>query len=460
MIPVIAIVGRPNVGKSTLFNFLTKSRAAIVADMPGVTRDRQYGEGKIGAKPYIVVDTGGLFGEEDNISNLMTKQAFLAMQEADVILFIVDGRAGIISEDQTIVKKLRQLKKPVFLVVNKVEGLNVDVVKSEFYRLGLQEPLPIAAAHGQGIETLMSVVLENLPAVESTESIKEEGIKIAIIGKPNVGKSTLVNRILGEERVLVFDQPGTTRDSIVVPFQRRGTDYVLIDTAGVRKRSKLKESIEKFSVIKALQAIDAANVVIFVIDARENITDQDLHLLGFVLDAGRALIIAINKWEGLKPDVRQQVRKELDRRLTFVDYAPKYFISALRGMGVGDLFSGINLVYQSAMKKMSTPILTRILQKALEEHQPPLVHGRRVKLRYAHAGGHNPPVIVLHGTQTESLPIAYQRYLMNTFRDRLKLVGTPVRLELKNSENPYKGRKNVLTERQVRKRKRLLKRKK
>ena len=439
-LPVIAIVGRPNVGKSTLFNRLTKTRDALVADMPGLTRDRQYGQGKVGDKPYIIVDTGGLGDEETAVDILMAGQAQQAIQEADHILFMVDGRAGLTAVDQSIARSLRKLGKPLSLVVNKSEGLN-QAIAADFYSLGLGEPQLIAAAHGENIDDLMSHALNNLPDAEIVDDLAaNEGIKIAIVGRPNVGKSTLVNRMLGEERVVVYDAPGTTRDSIAIPFERFGKHYTLIDTAGVRRKRSVNEMIEKFSVIKTLQAIESANVVVLIINAQEGITDQDLHLLGYVIDAGRALVVAVNKWDGLTQDQREIVRTGLDRRLVFVNFAKIKFISALHGTGVGELYPLIEEAYLAATKDFSTSELTRLLEQAVATHQPPLVHGRRVKLRYAHPGGHNPPVIVIHGKQTSALPNAYKRFLESFYRKALKMNGTPIRLEFRDSANPYVDR--------------------
>ncbi|MFN2308433.1 MAG: ribosome biogenesis GTPase Der [Gammaproteobacteria bacterium] len=458
MLPVIALVGRPNVGKSTLFNFLTRSRDALVADVPGLTRDRKYGTGRLGARPYLVVDTGGLSGTETGIDALMAKQSWQAVEEADVVLFMVDAREGLTATDEAIGTRLRRAGKSVLLVVNKVDGLNSALVTAEFHRLGLGDPCAIAAAHGQGVNELVARTLAGLPPVdpEDQPSQEEGGIRIALIGRPNVGKSTLLNRILGEERVVTFDQPGTTRDSIFVPFERDGQRYTLIDTAGVRRRARVSEVVEKFSVIKALQAMEAAHVVILVLDAHEGIGEQDATLAGYAADSGRALVVAINKWDGLTTDARDWVRQELDRKLPFIPFAETFFISALHGTGVGDLFKAVGRCYQSAIAKFPTPQLTRILEQLVFAHQPPLVQGRRIKLRYAHQGGQNPPVIVIHGNQTERLPEAYQRYLVNAFRKALKLVGTPLRVELRTGENPFKGRRNKLTPRQQQKRKRLV----
>ena len=453
MLPVIAIVGRPNVGKSTLFNCLTKSRDALVLDLPGVTRDRQYGEGKINDRRYIVIDTGGIGEGETGIDSPMTAQAKLAMQEANDIVFLVDGRAGLTAADQKIAKLLRPLNKKIYLVVNKIDGVNQDIGLSDFYCLGLGEPWPIAAAHRRGVSTLIEDISLTF-AVENVIVEKDDRIKIAIIGKPNVGKSTLVNRMLGEERVIVYDHAGTTRDSIKIPLERDATKYTLIDTAGIRRKGRVNEVLEKFSVVKALQAIDSANVVIYVIDARENVSEQDLNMLGFILDAGRSLVLAVNKWDGLSEIVRTTVKEEIDRRLGFVSFAKLHTISALHGTGVGNLFKLVNEAYAAAMQPLSTAKLTNLLEKAVTEFQPPLVRGRRVKLRYANPGGHNPPIIVIHGNQTKDLPNSYQRYLVNFYRQALNMVGTPLRLRFRTADNPFKGRRNKLTLRQKAKRKR------
>jgi GTP-binding protein len=455
--PVIALVGRPNVGKSTLFNCLTRSRDALVANQPGLTRDRKYGEGQVGDRPYLVVDTGGLSGDKEGLGELMADQAWLAVKEADVTLFLADARDGRVAGDDEIARRLRAANKPVHLVVNKIDGAQTEVVMAEFHGLGLGRPMGITASHGGGVRSLMEEVLQGLPEPEADEEEVAHGIKIAIVGRPNVGKSTLINRILGEERVLVFDMPGTTRDSIFVPFERRGQQYTFIDTAGVRRRGKVHDKLEKFSVIKALQAIERASVVLLVIDAHQGISDQDAHLLGFVLDEGRSLVIAINKWDGLSATERERVKYELGRRLQFVDFASLHFISALHGTGVGELFKPILNAYRSATRHFATPELTRILEQAVAAHQPPLVRGRRIKLRYAHQGGRNPPMIVIHGNQTKDVPATYRRYLANVYRKALRLEGTPVRIDFKTGANPYEGRKNTLSKRQIDKRSRLRK---
>jgi len=458
MLPVIALVGRPNVGKSTLFNFLTRSRDALVADLPGLTRDRQYGRVKIGKTPYILVDTGGIADNAEGIEGISKIQVEKALEEADVICFMVDAREGLSASDHVIANNLRKLAKPVILITNKVDGLDASSAANDFYALALGEPVQVAASHGRGVPELLERVAELLPAVSMPEPDNSKGIAIAVVGRPNVGKSTLVNRLLGEERVIVFDQPGTTRDSIYIPFERNGKQFTLIDTAGMRRRSKIAETIEKFSVIKSMQAIDKAQVVIYLIDASEGVTDQDAHLLGQVLEAGRALIIGLNKWDGLDTSQRETVKRQLEVKLSFLEFAEKHPISALHGSGVGKLFDVVHTLYESAMVNMSTPVLTRILKEATDAHQPPLVNNRRIKLKYAHQGGRNPPVIVIHGVQTDALALSYKRYLMNYFREKLKLSGTPIRLEFKSPVNPFQGQKNKLTDWQVKKRERLMKR--
>ena len=457
MLPVIALVGRPNVGKSTLFNRLTRSRDALVADLPGLTRDRKYGLGRIGDRPYMVVDTGGLGDETEGVEALMARQSWQAVEEADAVLFLVDAREGLTAADEAIAERLRRTGKPVWLVVNKTDGLDAEVVRTEFFALGLGEPHPIAAVHGRGVSALIHRVLAELPRAEPPppEAEGEEVIRIALVGRPNVGKSTLLNRILGEERVVAFDQPGTTRDTIEVPFERDGRRYLLMDTAGVRRRGRIGDAVEKFSVIKALQAMEAAHVVILLVDAREGVVEQDATLAGLAAESGRAIILAVNKWDGLDPDQKARVKAELDRRFPFLEFAERHFISALHGTGVGHLFESVQRAWASARAHFPTPRLTELLQEAVARHPPPLVRGRRIKLRYAHQGGRNPPVIVIHGNQTERVPHAYRRYLVNFFRERLGLIGTPLRIEFRSGENPYAGRRNRLTPRQIRKRERL-----
>ncbi|MDH2924374.1 GTP-binding protein [Nicoletella semolina] len=507
MTPVVALVGRPNVGKSTLFNRLTRTRDALVADFAGLTRDRKYGHAHIAGHDFIVIDTGGIDGTEEGVEEKMAEQSLLAIEEADVVLFLVDARAGLLPADIGIAHYLRQRDKTTVVVANKTDGIDADSHIAEFYQLGLGHIEPIAAAQGRGVTQLIESVLAPLAetltkqaelskdngqgeAVECDEksakdvqdewdndfdvtneediallddvlaqeqALEDKKIKIAIVGRPNVGKSTLTNRILGEERVVVFDMPGTTRDSIYIPMERDGQAYTLIDTAGVRKRGKVHLTVEKFSVIKTLQAIQDANVVLLTIDARDGISDQDLSLLGFILNAGKSLVIVVNKWDGLSQDVKDNVKSELDRRLDFIDFARVHFISALHGSGVGNLFGSIQEAYQCATKKMTTSMLTRILQLATDEHQPPLVNGRRVKLKYAHPGGYNPPIIVIHGNQIEKLADSYKRYLSNYFRKSLKIIGSPIRILFQEGNNPFAGRRNKLTPSQLRKRKRLMK---
>ncbi len=458
MLPVIALVGRPNVGKSTLFNYLTRSRDALVADFSGLTRDRQYGRVKLGDRPCLVVDTGGIADDAEGIESFARKQVQVALEEADIVFFMVDAREGLSASDKVIADTLRKLHKPIVLVTNKVDGLDGNMAASDFYSLALGEPVQIAASHGKGIPELLEKVNQLLPADASIDEEAHGGIGIAVVGRPNVGKSTLVNRLLGEERVIVFDEPGTTRDSIYIPFERNGKLFTLVDTAGMRRRSKISETIEKFSVIKSLQAIEKSNVVIYLIDAQEGITDQDAHLLGLVLEAGRALIIGLNKWDGISAEQKVTINRQLDVKLSFLEFAEKHPISALHGSGVGKMFDVVQQLYAAAMLDMSTPVLTRILKEATTAHQPPIVNTRRIKLKYAHQGGRNPPIVVIHGIQTDVLPESYKRYLMNYYRDKMALVGTPIRLVFKSPVNPFHGQKNKLTEWQVKKKERLMKR--
>lgn len=456
MIPVIALVGRPNVGKSTLFNRLTRTQDALVADFPGLTRDRQYGQADFEGKPFIVIDTGGVGVDDLAVDALMSRQSAVALEEATIVLFLVDARTGLTGVDESIAHQLRKANKPVYLVVNKTDGLQEEVACVEFQKLGFSEVHPISATHGRGMHTLLGRLTETFePVVE--EEADNKAIKIAFVGRPNVGKSTLINRILGEERVVVYDMPGTTRDSIAIPFSRDEKPYILIDTAGIRRRARVDEKIEKFSVIKTLQSIKESHVCMMLLDAKEGLTEQDMHLLGFIIEAGKALVIAVNKWDGLTDDHKEHVREELSRRLHFVHFAKIRFISALHGSGVGLLFKDIEQAYSSAMQSFSTPKLTRLLQDFVSQHTPPLVQGRRIKLRYAHAGGHNPPIIVIHGNQVESLPDSYKRYLTNAFVTHLGLIGTPLKLEFKGGVNPFKDKKNKLSERQIKRKRRLMK---
>ena len=460
-IPTIALVGRPNVGKSTLFNRLTKTRDALVADFAGLTRDRKYGEALVNNRRCLLIDTGGISGDEEGVDQLMAQQAMQAVAQADLILFIVDCREGLNAADDLIAMQLRKLNKPLLVLANKVGGLQEDVALAPFYELSLGDVLPISAAHGRGIKQLLESIASNLSVNESdddtfgTEDLAK-GIKIAVVGRPNVGKSTLVNRMLGEERVVVYDLPGTTRDSVYINYERHGKAYTLIDTAGIRKRKNIKLAVEKFSIVKTLQAIDDANVVILLIDGQEGLVEQDLHLLGSVVEAGRALVIAINKWDGLDEDQKNTINRELDRRLQFAKFADIHTISALHGTGVGHLYKSIEKSFKSATDKFNTNDLTNILRSAVTEHQPPMIRGRRIKLRYAHLGGNNPPVVVIHGNQTASVPDHYTRFLEKVFRRELKLHGTPVRIQYKSSENPFAGKKNKLTSRQQTKRRRMM----
>jgi len=450
MKPIIALVGRPNVGKSTLFNKLTRSRDALVADHAGLTRDRIYGTAEMEGCAFILIDTGGLTKDSDDMSGLMRQQAQLAIEEADMIFFMVDGRAGLTAADQDVATQLRNADRPVILVVNKSEGERQEIMAADFYALGLGEPQVISATQNRGFVTLLTTLREKLPNVVIQNDQNDEKhddsntIRLAIMGRPNVGKSTLINRLMGEERVVAFDEPGTTRDSIYIPFEKNDKQYILIDTAGVRRRSKVSEMLEKFSIVKTLQALEEANVVILVLDAHEGIVEQDLHLAGLIIESGRAVVIAVNKWDGLEKSEREWVATNVERRLPFLSFAKTHFISALEGSGVGLLFKSVNQAYDSAMAQLQTPRLTRVLEDAVSDHQPPLVHGRRIKFRYAHLGGKNPPRIIIHGNQTSSTPQSYRRYLENTFRDVLKLHGTPVMIEFKQSENPFKNRKNKL----------------
>lgn len=503
MIPVIALVGRPNVGKSTLFNRFTRTRDALVADYPGLTRDRKYGKAEYQGMNFMVIDTGGVHGGEEGIDAHMALQSYRAVEEADAVLFMVDARAGLTAADLYVADRLRQSRKQVYVVANKTDGVDADSFKAEFYQLGLGEVWAIAAAHNRGVRQLLEAVLnpfgihskqqeeaaeeaaaeareaaieagelsaadafdddeddDSIPDIGTSEEedglVPSETIKLALVGRPNVGKSTLTNRMLGEERVVVYDQPGTTRDSIYIPLERDGQPYILIDTAGVRRKGRVHETVEKFSIVKTLQAIDDANVVILVFDAHEGVSEQDLHLLGQVIEAGRALVVAINKWDGLHQDRKQEIRSELERRLGFVNFAKIHFISALHGSGVGHLFESVQEAFASATRRVSTPRLTRLMQQALEAHNPPMIRGRRPKLRYAHAGGYNPPLVIIHGNQVTDLPEAYKRYLMNFFREALNVVGTPIRMEFRDSTNPFAGKRNQLTDSQIRKRQRMM----
>jgi GTP-binding protein len=459
MLPVVAIVGRPNVGKSTLFNALTRTRDALVADMPGVTRDRQYGISRVGKRSCLLVDTGGLVSNAEGIDYLTAQQVHQAIDEAQLVLFVVSARDGLTAEDEEIAAVLRKASSQVLLVANKIDGMDEDTALADFASLGMGETQAITASHRRGLDSMMRQADELLPVIgdEAEEEEDPDRLRLAIVGRPNVGKSTLVNRLLGEERVLAFDQPGTTRDTISTLLERDGQKYELIDTAGVRRRSKITEVVEKFSTIKALQAIERAHVVVLMLDSREGLTDQDTTLLGHVLTRGRALVIALNKWDGLDADHRKSVRSELDRRLTYVNWARQITLSALHGSGIQELMRAVRQAWNSASMDFSTPELTRVLKAAFDAHQPPMKHGRTAKLRYAHAGGKFPPRIVIHGSRTDTVPDAYRRYLSNRFIQHFKLKGTPLFIEFRDSDNPYKDRKNKLSRRQLEKRKRLKK---
>jgi len=460
MLPVVALVGRPNVGKSTLFNALTKTRDALVADLPGVTRDRHYGVCRLGARPFVLVDTGGLSGERVDIDELTEKQVQRAIDEAAICVLLVDAREGLLPQDRAILDRLRRTGKPVLLTVNKTDGIDLQTALAEFASLGVAASFAIAAAHARGLDTLLAATLALLPADADEDGLTEHGAsggtRVAIVGRPNVGKSTLVNRLLGEERVVVSDIAGTTRDSIHVPLERDGKRYTLIDTAGVRRRGRVEDALEKFSVIKTLQSIAAAEVVAVMLDAGEGVTDQDLALIGQVLEAGRALVIVANKWDGLEQYDRERCKAGLERKLDFVAWARIVFLSAKHGSGLRELMRAIDRAGASASRELGTSDLTRALEKAVAAHQPPLVRGHSPKLRFAHPGGDHPPTVVIHGSRTKHIADSYRRYLENFFRKRYKLEGTPIRVEFREGENPYAGKRNVLTEAQQRKRRRMV----
>jgi len=442
MKPVIALIGRPNVGKSTLFNRLTRSRDALVADLPGLTRDRHYGEGRVGERPFLVIDTGGFEPvAKEGIMHEMAKQTKQAVAEADIVIFLVDGRQGLTPHDKTITDFLRKSGRSVMLVVNKAEGMRYSAVAADFYELGLGDPYVISAAHGDGVTDLVVEALDiafsqRPPEPEEPEDIVK-GIKIAIVGRPNVGKSTLVNTLLGEDRVIAFDMPGTTRDSIEIPFERDGKHYTLIDTAGIRRRGKVFEAIEKFSVVKTLQSVSEANVVLLLLDAQQDISEQDAHIAGFILESGRALVVGVNKWDGLQSDRRDEIKNDIERKLNFLTFAKFHFISALKSTGIGPLMKSIDAAYAAAMVNLSTPKLTRALIEAVEHQQPKRKGSIRPKMRYAHQGGQNPPIIVIHGNSLDAIGDVYKRYLEKHFRETFSLVGTPLRIEMRSGKNPF-----------------------
>jgi GTP-binding protein len=445
MKPVVALVGRPNVGKSTLFNRLTRTRAALVANFPGLTRDRHYGEGKIGNRPFLVIDTGGFEPVvKEGVVQEMAKQTQQAIAEADVVIFLVDARQGLSPHDRVVAQYLRRCGRPVILAVNKSEGMKYTAAVSEFYELGLGEPASISSAHGDGVHTLIENALALVPAEEEAEdkadaaSDGKDAIRLAIVGRPNVGKSTMVNALLGEERVIAFDMPGTTRDAIEIPFERNGRQYTLIDTAGLRKRGKVFQTVEKFSVVKTLQAISDANVVLLLLDARQDISEQDAHIAGFILESGRALVVGVNKWDGLSQERRRTIKEDVEWTLHFLSFAKFHYISALKSTGIEALMRSVDAAYAAAMAKLATPKLTRVLQEAVEHQQPPRRQaGIRPKLRYAHQGGKNPPVIVIHGNSLDHIADDYRRYLERHFRDAFSLTGTPLRIEFRSGDNPF-----------------------
>ena len=443
MIPTVVIVGRPNVGKSTLFNRLTRSRAALVADAPGLTRDRHYGRGRVGDKPFIAVDTGGLEpGAHDGVMHAMARQTRLAIDEADAVVLLVDGRQGLTPQDRAIAGELRKTGRRVWLVVNKTEGMQPAAASAEFHELALGEPLAISAAHGDGVSDLVDVITADFPARAQADeaAAREKRLRVAIVGRPNVGKSTLVNRMLGEDRVVVFDEPGTTRDSINVDFERAGRPWTLVDTAGLRRRAGGAATVEKFSVLKTLQAIEESNVVVLMLDAREQVVEQDAHIAGYIIEAGRALVVAVNKWDGLAVEARARAKRTLARTLNFIEFASVHFISALAGTGIKPLFAAIEHAYEAAMVKLATPRLTRALADATTRQPPPRAGVSRPKLRYAHQGGSNPPRIVIHGSGLRHVTAAYRRYLERYFRTAFGLKGTPLRIEFRSATNPYAKR--------------------
>ena len=445
MKPVIALVGRPNVGKSTLFNRLTRSRDALVADLPGLTRDRHYGEGRVGERPFLVIDTGGFEPvAKEGILHQMARQTKQAVVEADVVIFIVDGRQGLTAHDKTITDFLRKVGRPIMLVVNKAEGMKYTAAVAEFYELGMGDPLVISSAHGDGVYDMIEQAIDQAlaraapePEPEPDAASQVRGTRIAIVGRPNVGKSTLVNTLLGEERVIAFDMPGTTRDSIEIPFERDGKHYTLIDTAGIRRRGKVFEAIEKFSVVKTLQSISEANVVILLLDAQQDISEQDAHIAGFILESGRALVVAVNKWDGLPVDKRDGIKIDLDRKLDFLSFAKTHFISALKSSGIAPMMKSVDAAYAAATANLPTPKLTRALEEAVEKQEPRRKGSIRPKMRYAHQGGQNPPIIVIHGNALNAISEPYKRFLEKHFRDTFSLVGTPLRIEFRSGRNPF-----------------------
>lgn len=459
MLPLVALVGRPNVGKSTLFNALTRSRDALVHDQPGVTRDRHYGVCRLEpGRPFAVVDTGGLSGEEIGLAGATARQARAGAEEADLIVFVVDAREGLAALDREIVGWLRKTGKPLLLAVNKTDGLEEQACMAEFAKFGISDALPLAASHQRGVPDLVERIQERLPVDRDLSVLEDDPkrIRVAFVGRPNVGKSTLVNRMLGEERMIASDVPGTTRDSIAVDLERDGKLYRLIDTAGLRRRGRVEEAVEKFSAFKTLASIEHCQVAVVLIDGTEGVTDQDATVLGHVLEAGRGLVVAVNKWDGLGTYEREQNRVQLERKLAFAPWAERITISALHGSGLRELFRAIHRAHASVTKSFGTSEINRALEVAYQTHPPPTVRGHAPKMRYGHSGGGTPPTFIIHGTRLKGLPESYRRYLENFFRKRFKLVGTPLRFEFREGENPYEGKKNPLTERQQAKRRRLL----
>jgi len=436
MKPTLVIVGRPNVGKSTLFNRLTRTRDALVANVPGLTRDRHYGAGRLGGRAYLVVDTGGLEPEGQGVFVEMAKQVRAAIAEADVVVFVTDAREGLVPQDRTIAEELRRTGRRVLVAVNKTEGMNHEIAMAEFHELGLGAPRAISAEHGEGVSDLVETALAGFPPEEEREEA-DGAVRIAIVGRPNAGKSTLVNMLVGEERVVTFDQPGTTRDAIDVELVLKGRRYVLVDTAGLRRRGRVFESVEKFSVVKTLQAIDRANVAVLVLDAQSDISDQDAHIAGFILERGRAVVVAVNKWDGLDAYAREMVKRAVARKLRFLSFAHIHYISAREGRGIARVLASVDTAYRAAMAKLPTPKLTRALIAAVERQAPPRAGLSRPKMRYAHQGGSNPPIVVVHGTALSSVPESYRRYLEADFRKVFRLEGTPLRIEFKSGRNPY-----------------------
>ena len=441
MKPTLVIVGRPNVGKSTLFNRLTRTRDALVADVPGLTRDRHYGAGRMGDRAYLVVDTGGLEPEGQGVFVEMAKQARTAIAEADAVLLVTDAREGLTAQDRAIGEELRRMGRRVFVAVNKAEGMNPDLAAAEFHELGLGAPRAISAEHGQGVRDLVDAALADFPADEEPDGESDKAARIAVVGRPNAGKSTLVNTLVGEERVVTFDQPGTTRDAIDVELAIGGRRYILVDTAGLRRRGRVFESVEKFSVVKTLQAIDRANVAVLVLDAQGQISDQDAHIAGFILERGRALVVAVNKWDDLDDYARDMTKRAIARRLKFLSFARFHYISAREGRGVAQLIESVDRAYRAAMAKLPTPKLTRALIAAVAKQAPPRAGLSRPKLRYAHQGGSNPPIVVVHGTALNAVPDSYRRYLEADFRKVFRLEGTPLRIEFRSGRNPYVGKR-------------------